>query len=152
MTRKFALVVWMAFMIAGTTQAQQAIDWQTLADVKWVPTYFAEYDDYYNMPEFGKKVKGLDGKEVSLKGFYVPVDPSGSMFALSAYPSSMCFFCNGAGLESVAEIVPRKGETGLKRIAADKYIEIKGRLTLNKSEADHLMYILKETELVRVIK
>jgi hypothetical protein len=133
-------------------RAQQDIDWQTLADIKWIPTYVAEYDDYYNMPKFSKKVKALDGKEVTVRGFYMPVDASGTMFALSAYPSNMCFFCNGAGLESVIEVVPRKGESSLKHIATDKYIQIKGKLKLNHKEADHLMYILEETELVKIIK
>ena len=132
--------------------AQRDIDWKILSDVKWIPKYAAEIDDYYDVPRFGKQIKSLNGKEITIRGFYVPVDPSGSMFALSAYPSSMCFFCNGAGLESVIEIVPKKGESGLKHIAADKYIQLKGRMKLNDSEPDHLMYIMEDAELVKVIK
>ncbi len=148
------LLVAICFVFVGCSivHAQQEVNWQMLADVKWIPKYFAEYDDYFNMPEFGKKVKNLDGKFIKIKGFYVPVDPSGTMFALSAYPSSMCFFCNGAGLESVVEVVPQKGEKALKHVTTDKYIEIKGTLKLNKSEEGHLMYILRDTELVNVIK
>ncbi len=132
--------------------AQEEVDWKTLSDVTWTPKYYAEYDDYFNMPKFGKKVKNLDGKEITVKGFYVPVDPSGTMFALSAYPSSMCFFCNGAGLESVIEIRPKKDASDLKHVVTDKYIQLKGRLKLNQSEADHLMYIMDEAELIKVIK
>ncbi len=150
MNKHFLTIV--IILVCGTARAQQDIDWQTLADIKWIPTYVAEYDDYYNMPKFSKKVKDLDGKEVFAKGFYVPVDATGTMFALSAYPSSMCFFCNGAGLESVIEVVPKKGESALKHVATDKYIQIKGKLKLNQKEADHLMYILEETELVKIIK
>ena len=139
-------------LICATVRAQQTVDWQILADIQWTPTYVAEFDDYYNMPKFSKKVKALDGKEIIVNGFYVPVDASGTMFALSAYPSNMCFFCNGAGLESVIEVIPKKGESKMKHIAADKYIQLKGKLKLNQKEADHLMYILEETELVKIIK
>ena len=139
-------------LVCYTANAQQDVDWKILGDIKWTPTYVAEYDDYYNVPKFSKSVKALDGKNVTIRGFYVPVDASGTMFALSAYPSNMCFFCNGAGLESVIEVVPKKGEASLKHVATDKYIQLKGKLKLNKSEADHLMYILEETELVKVIK
>ncbi|MDR1156440.1 MAG: hypothetical protein LBL04_17185 [Bacteroidales bacterium] len=149
--KKYSLTI-VIILVCGVVRAQQDIDWQTLADIKWIPTYMAEYDDYYNMPKFSKKVKALDGKEIIVKGFYVPVDATGTMFALSAYPSSMCFFCNGAGLESVIEVVPKKGESSLKHIATDKYIQVKGKLKLNQKEADHLMYVLLETELVKIIK
>lgn len=149
---KYLLSLFMLLFCCHTMQAQEEINWQMLSDVKWIPTYLAEYDDYYNMPKFGKKVKNLDDKEIVISGFYVPVDPSGTMFALSAYPSSVCFFCNGAGVESVIEVSPKKGETALKHVTTDKYIRIKGKLKLNQSEADHLMYILENTELVKVIK
>jgi hypothetical protein len=149
--KKYSLTI-AIILVFGAVRAQQDVDWQTLADIKWIPTYVAEYDDYYNMPKFSKKVKVLDGKGITVRGFYVSVDASGTMFALSAYPSNMCFFCNGAGLESVIEVVPKKGELSLKHIATDKYIQIKGKLRLNQKEADHLMYILEETELVKIIK
>ncbi len=150
--KRFFLTTFAVIVFCGITCAQQEVNWQTLADIKWKPTYFAEYGDYFNMPKFSKKVKDLDGKDITIKGFYVPVDPSGTMFALSAYPSNMCFFCNGAGLESVLEVIPKKGEAGLKRVTTDKYIELRGRLKLNQSEAGHLLYILEDTELVKVIK
>ena len=149
--KKYFLTIVIVFTCC-VVRAQQDVDWQMLADITWVPTYVAEYDDYYNAPKFSKKVKVLDKKEITIRGFYVPVDASGTMFALSAYPSNMCFFCNGAGLESVIEVIPKKGESALKHIATDKYIQLKGKLKLNQKEADHLMYILEETELVKVIK
>ena len=149
--KRIFLLIAIAF-VCCTVRAQQDIDWQLLSDIQWIPTYVAEFDDYYNMPKFSKKVKSLDNKEVTIRGFYVPVDAAGTMFALSAYPSNMCFFCNGAGLESVIEVTPKKGDSSMKHIATDKYIQLKGRLKLNQKEADHLMYILEETELVKVIK
>ncbi|MDR2037976.1 MAG: hypothetical protein LBQ60_08635 [Bacteroidales bacterium] len=150
--RRIFITVLFSNIICCIAVAQQEVNWKILADVQWVSTYFPEYDAYFDMPKFGKKVKDLSGKQISIKGFYVPVDASGSMFALSAYPSQMCFFCNGAGMESVMEIIPKKGSTELKKVVTDKYIELKGKLKLNEKEADHLMYILEEAELVRIIK
>ena len=149
--KKYFLIIMMVF-VCSVVRAQQDVDWQTLADITWVPTYMAEYNDYYNMPKFSKKVNALDKKNITIRGFYVPVDAAGTVFALSAYPSNVCFFCDGAGLESVIEVIPKKGESALKRIATDKYIQLKGKLKLNQKEPDHLMYILEETELVKIIK
>jgi hypothetical protein len=63
----------------------------------------------------------------------------------------MCFFCNGAGPESVMEVVTKNGDTKLKYMKTDKYIELTGILKLNKKDPNHLMYILNEAELVKII-
>jgi len=64
----------------------------------------------------------------------------------------MCFFCNASGLETVMEIIVKKGHRDLRRIQVDKYIELKGRFSLNMQSNEHLMYILEDAELVQVIK
>lgn len=64
----------------------------------------------------------------------------------------MCFFCGVGGLETVMEISIKKGHKDLKRVNADKYIKIKGILVLNRSNPDHLMYQLRDAELVRIVK
>lgn len=132
--------------------AQESVTWETLSLVKWVPAYFPSLDGYYDFPKFDKKISKLSGKQVTIKGFYVPVDLLGKVFALSAQPSSMCFFCGGSGPESVMEIVAKSGKTDLKSVKADKYIELKGKLKLNKTDPEHLMYILEDAELVKIIQ
>lgn len=149
--KKLIVLIFM-IVLSHATYAQQPVTWQILSKVTWHTTYIPSLDGFYDMPRFSKEIKALDGKPISIKGFYVPVDATGKIFALSANPSNMCFFCGGAGYESVMEIIVKAGETGLKHIKTDKYIEIKGTLKLNKADSNHLMYILKEAELINVIK
>lgn len=149
---KKLIVLTVIIALGHVIYAQQPVTWQQLSKVTWRTMYVPSLDGFYDMPRFSKDIKALDGKLISIKGFYVPVDATGKIFALSATPSNMCFFCGGAGYESVMEIIVKAGESGLKHIKTDKYIEIKGSLKLNKSDSNHLMYILKEAELVKVIK
>jgi len=149
---KKTFIAFLLFALCHFTYAQQAVTWQLLYKVKWVTTYFPSLDGFYDMPRFSKEIKALDGQQISIKGFYVPVDASGKVFALSANPSNMCFFCGGAGYESVMEIIPKPDNTDLKHIKTDKYIEVKGILKLNKSDQNHLMYILNGADLLNVIK
>jgi hypothetical protein len=107
---------------------------------------------YYDIANFGASLEALNKKEISIKGFYVPIDMEGTVFALSKSPSSTCFFCGTGGIETVMEIVVKKGHQELKRIKTDKYIELKGVLELNRDDPEHLMYLLKEAELLQVIK
>lgn len=139
-------------LITSLTFGQQAVTWEQLAKVSWYSAYIPAMGGTYMLPKFSKEIKALDGKVISIKGFYVPVDVSAKMFALSANPSNMCFFCNGAGPESVMEIWTKTRETHFKHIRTDKYIEVKGMLQINKNDPNHLMYVLSNAELVREIK
>jgi hypothetical protein len=150
MKKVLILSTMLLFYSAG--YSQQAVTWQYLSKIKWVSTYIPSMGGVFDLPRFSKEIKALDGVEISIKGFYMPVDASGKIFALSANPSNMCFFCGGAGYESVIEVIPKSGETDMKHLKTDKFIEIKGVLKLNKNDPNHLMYILKEVELIAIIR
>ena len=147
------IVVTLIFIIISCeSYSQDTVTWKFLSKVKWYSAYVPSLDGVYDLPRFSKEIKEKDGKKITIRGFYVPVDASGKIFALSANPSNMCFFCSGAGPESVMEITVKEGETDLKHIKTDKYIEVKGTLKLNKKDPNHLMYVLNGAELVAVIK
>ena len=120
--------------------------WKTLAKI----TYKKEYDEFLGFkidkPVFSEEIKALNGKEVTVKGFIIPVEgyKSHKEFILSAFPYSMCFFCGGAGPESVMEV---------KSLDAIEYsaeaIVIKGKLKLNTDDVNQLMYSLTDARLVK---
>lgn len=133
-------------------KAQKPIAWQALNDIYWKRGYVKALKQYYDVPHFGESIEALNNKPISIKGFYVPIDMEGKIFALSKSPSNMCFFCGTGGIETVMEIFVKKGHKELKRVKTDKYIEIKGILRLNRNDPYHLMYMLYDAELVRVVK
>jgi hypothetical protein len=140
-------------LLAQQTMAQQAISWEFMSNVKWVWTYVPSLKGKYEMPRFSIDIKAIDGKEITMKGFFMPFDGENKLFALSQYPSNMCFFCGAAGYASVAEVIPKANQLkAFKRLKTDKFIEVKGTLWLNTTEQDHLMFVLKDAELVSVIK
>lgn len=145
----FTLILLSCFCLSD---AQKQITWQTLTDVTWKRAFVQSLGGYYDIANFGASLEALNNKEISIKGFYVPIDMEGTVFALSKSPSSTCFFCGTGGIETVMEIVVKKGHQELKRIRTDKYIELKGVLELNRDDPEHLMYLLKEAELLQVIK
>ncbi|WP_291128569.1 hypothetical protein [Dysgonomonas sp. UBA7698] len=135
-----------------SVKAQKAIAWQALNDVTWKRSYVKALNGYYDVARFGASIEALNNKAISIKGFYVPIDMEGKIFALSKSPSNMCFFCGTGGIETVMEIFVKKGHKELKRVKTDKFIEVKGILVLNRDDPNHLMYLLKDAELVKVIK
>ena len=124
-----------------------------LKDVKIRYLYSLTYDTYLPRPKFGKDLKLLDGKEISIKGFFLPVDVTGSVFVLSYNPMISCFFCTGSGIETIIEINPKEEQIKqFKKLATDNYIQLKGKLRLNAKDYEHLVYVLDNVELVKIIK
>lgn len=133
------------FLIIGTVGFAQNT-WQTLAKI----TFKKEFDELMgfkvDVPVFGKDIKELEGKEIVVKGYIIPVDgfKSHKEFIFSAFPYNMCFFCGGAGPETVMEVVASEP---IEYTAES--IKIKGILSLNDSDINQLMYKLENATLVK---
>ncbi len=134
------------FLIAlvGTAQfADSGKNWEALANVEYEKSK-DEYGEIY-VPKFGENVKKMNGKTVSLTGFIIPFE---GMFEpkhiiLSSLPIAACFFCGGSGPETVAEAYL----TDEVKYTA-KPVTVTGRLELNDTDYDQLMYILKDAKVV----
>ncbi len=120
--------------------------WKTLAKI----TYEKKYDELLgfkvDVPVFADEVKAMEGKMVTVSGYIIPVEgyKSHAEFVFSAYPYSMCFFCGGAGPETVMEVTA----TEPIKYSSEK-ITIKGKLLLNKDNVNRLMYVMMDAELVK---
>lgn len=127
------------------TKAQTIITWEVLKDVKFTEEWSEEFQAFYMVPQFGNKVKSLDGKIVQIRGYIIPVDVVQDYYVLSANPYSSCFFCGQAGPESVMEIQLKKQYDGLRM---DKIVTFKGKLRLNADDIYQLNYVLEDAEVV----
>lgn len=124
-------------------QGTSAENWKTLSKVEYEKST-DEYGEIY-VPKFGPEIKKLENKVIELSGYIIPFE---GMFApehliISSVPVASCFFCGGAGPESVAEIYL---EEPVKYTA--KKVTITGKLQLNATDVDQLMYILKDAKMV----
>ena len=123
--------------------------WKTLKQITWKYKYSEEFKAKVAYPEFGPDIKALENKEVTITGFVVPVEmyagEGQEYIILSAFPASSCFFCGGAGPESVIEVYPTDDSafSSLKRT-----VTFKGKLELNPDDFSHLIYILRDAEYV----
>ncbi len=145
MKKKFVLVLMIA--LAEVSFAQSKFDaWDSFAKTKFDPKYYEKLGEYLFYPTFPADLKALVGKEITLQGFYVPFAPEdGNYIVLSKFPMSQCFFCGGAGPESIAE-VNFKGD--LPKLQIDDLVTVKGKLKLNTDDMDHVNFILTDAILI----
>lgn len=141
--RAFFLIISLAcsFMVMAQ-QGTSAENWKKLSNIEYEKST-DEYGEIY-VPKFGPEIKKLESKVIELSGYIIPFE---GMFApehliISAVPVASCFFCGGAGPESVAEIYLSEP---VKYTA--KKVTITGKLQLNSTDVDQLMYILKDAKI-----
>tara|TARA_B110000914_G_C15150824_1_gene303822 strand:+ start:9 stop:449 length:441 start_codon:yes stop_codon:yes gene_type:complete len=145
MRRKVILLTTFFIMFVGHFFSQNIITWELLKDVEFDEIWSEEFQAYYMVPKFSKSVKEMDGKEVQIRGFIIPVDIVQDYYVLSANPYSSCFFCGQAGPESVMEIQMIKKYEGLRM---DQVITFQGTLRLNIDDIYQLNYILEEAQII----
>ena len=136
----------------GNNQTESAVEekkenlWKTLSKI----TYKKEYDEFLgfkiDVPVFGDDVKALDGEVVRVKGYIIPVEgyKSHTEFILSAFPYNMCFFCGGAGPETVMEV------EALEPVEySSEQVVLEGKLQLNDADINRLMYLLVDAKIAK---
>ncbi len=145
---KKILVLSFTLMIAGFgSQAfAQEYLWKTLSKL----TYKKQYDEMLgfkvDVPVFSDEIKAMEGKVVTVKGYIIPVEgyKGHKEFVFSAFPYNMCFFCGGAGPETVMEVFAKEPVK-----YTTEAVTLKGKLELNSSDFNRLIYGLRDAEQVK---
>lgn len=121
----------------------EELTWKQLTDVEFKDVYVEELDAYYWKPTFGENVKALAGREVYITGYIIPVDYDENFYVLSRYPFANCFFCGGAGPESVVDL---RFKDENRMYETDERLTFRGKLALNADDVYQMNYILEGAE------
>ena len=119
--------------------------WQILDGVKFETKYVEEVEGEYFFPVVNDDLKKIIGETVEIKGYYIPVEMDGNSIIISKYPYTSCFFCGGAGPESVAA-VKVNGKIG--EYYLDELITVRGRFAVNDSDVDMLNFIIEDAKIL----
>ena len=136
MKNKFLIAL--LFLTNAISNSQQQITWDHLAKVSYTDKFFPVYDDYFMYPEFSASVKALEGKQITISGYFLNIDPEEKLYILSKGPMSACFFCGQGGPETAIELEFLK----IPKFKTDDIVRITGTLKLNKDDVEHFNYIL----------
>jgi hypothetical protein len=118
----------------------EKLTWEDLTDVDFKDVYVEELDAYYWKPIFGPSVKNLEGKKFYITGYVIPVDIDEDFYVLSRYPFANCFFCGGAGPETVVDL--QFSGHSPREYATDERLTFAGELKLNADDVYQMNYII----------
>ena len=139
-----AIIASSTLAVAQPLQAQGKT-WKTLSKI----TFKKEYNDMMgfkvDVPVFSEAVKEMEGETITVRGYIIPKEgyKSHKEFIFSAYPYNMCFFCGGAGPETVMEVYAAEPV----EYTAEP-ITLRGKLELNSDDINRLIYAMREAEQV----
>lgn len=134
----------LGFALISFQAIGQENTWKTLAKIS-IEKRFDEVLNYeIEYPIFSDVVKKLNGTEISVEGWMIPLDElrGENYFVLSSLPFANCFFCGGAGPETVMEVFSNN-----KIDYTEKRITVTGILTINADDPLRLMYILNDAQI-----
>lgn len=143
---KNKILIIAVFLISSVCFCQQKVTWKDLAEVKFSEKYLTDYDDIFLYPEFLPTVKSLEGKRITVKGYFLNISPEEKLYILSKGPMSSCFFCGAAGPETAVELQ----FVDKQNFKTDDIVRVTGRFKLNKDDIEHFNYILKDCKAILV--
>jgi len=148
MKKRSGLILVLIGCMLAVTAGENAISitWDTLADVKFRERLNIKLKEYVKIPDFGPSVTALEGKRVQIRGYMIPVSIPDHKYVISAQPMTSCFFCGGAGPQSVIELDFRETP---RRFKTDEIRTIAGVLELNPDDPERLCYRLSSAEMVK---
>lgn len=121
--------------------------WGMFAKTRFIEKLNREFNMYFLYPNFPDELKAMEGKVVSVSGFYIPLDIATSNYAVvSKFPMAQCFFCGGSGPETI--VVGKLKTKPSRRIKTDEIITIRGKLKLNSEDVEEMNFILEEAVIV----
>ena len=139
---KYSVLALFFFFLTISASAQERINWDILADVSFVSEYVEEMGTIQSIPRFGEDPKNYEGKEISISGYTIPIDGTGTYYVLSKFPYANCYFCGGAGPETIIELSLKADAQ--RRFKTDEHVTIVGKLQLNENVVYRLPYLVVE--------
>ena len=126
------------------------LDWKILEKTKFVEKRIDSLNSYASIPTFPLSMRRIEGQQVAMKGYVIPVEETGDeqVLVLSANSYSACFFCGQAGPASVMDI-RLKNPKKLRRFKQDEQVTFEGKLRLNETNFYFFNYILEDAELIK---
>lgn len=134
------LIIFLSFF-STVSFAQESDMWQILSEVQYESKRLGKDELEVDIPIFSKRLSNWNEKKIILKGYLIPVSEFGGKaeYMLSSLPFSNCFFCGGAGPETIVEL---KAKLSVKFTTAR--VSLEGILLLNADDPDHHLYIMKD--------
>lgn len=128
-------------------QAQERNDWTLFESASFNEVFVKEFYSFKSLLEPTDEILSLEGKELEIIGYYIPVATKDNSLILSKTPFASCFFCGSAGQETVIDV--RLSKEAKSNYVADDKIKVRGKLKINSEDWETLCFILEDAIILK---
>ncbi|GGG92049.1 hypothetical protein GCM10011416_06090 [Polaribacter pacificus] len=130
--------------VINNSYGQIKTSWKDIIDIYAKEVIFSEKNPAKAIKGQGKSLKDIEGKKISITGYFLDLDPDGEWFMISKNPFATCFFCGGAGPETVLELMKFKNDK--QKFKTDDIVTATGTIKLiTENEVDVSFILLNPT-------
>ena len=145
--KSFFLVL-LFITVSNSAYSQLKLSWKDVIDVYAKEVSFSEKNPAIAIKGQGKSLKDIEGKVISITGYFLDLDPDGEWFMVSKNPFATCFFCGGAGPETVLELIKFKNVK--RKFKTDDIVEVTGTLKMIVENEDDVAFVLYDTKVKHI--
>lgn len=147
--RSVLLLLLFTLLYTSSAFSQRKITWKELSTAYRNEIYPKKSDDKNTVvylpgksdDEKAISYKDIEGKKVTVRGYFLDLGAESMWYMLSRFPFENCFFCTGVGPETVIEL--GEFQNTKTKFKTDDIVTVTGSLYLIKEE-DEYFYILED--------
>lgn len=133
-----------SLQLQKTSKDIDTVTWEMMGNISFKKKQHPEYG-IVKYPVINEQLKALNKKKVVVSGYIIPLDTD--TYVLSKYVFASCFFCGGAGPETVMGIEFKDLK---KRLKTDQYVVLIGTFEINDTVVEDWIYHLKNAQIVEM--
>jgi hypothetical protein len=137
---KSILFLFLFSLISVSAFSQKTIAWKDVMDIYAKEVRFSEKNPTLAIKGQGMSLKEIEGKKITITGYFLDLDPDGEWFMVSKNPFATCFFCGGAGPETVIELLKYKNVK--KKFKTDDIVTVTGTIKMIAENEDDVGFVI----------
>lgn len=137
---KSILFLFLFTLLSVNAFSQKTIAWKDVMDIYAKEVRFSEKNPTLAIKGQGMSLKDIEGKKITITGYFLDLDPDGEWFMVSKNPFATCFFCGGAGPETVIELLKFKNVK--KKFKTDDIVTVTGTIKMIAENEDDVGFVI----------
>jgi uncharacterized membrane protein (UPF0127 family) len=142
-----SVLIWsFNFVTSSYGQDSSKYLWMQFENAPFKEVFLKEYGSLTRVLDKSKSHDLPENEIITISGYWIPVGQK-DVIVLSKFPYAKCFFCGGAGIESIIEVKPKNSKK--YKFKVDDKITFRGQLVLNDQDWQRAWFILNDAELIK---
>ncbi len=147
---KIKSVFFILFFVSLSNSAfsQKKITWKDVVEIYAKEFRLKEKNPTSVLNKNTLSLKDVENKKVTIRGYFLDIDPNGKWYVLSKNPFATCFFCGKSGPETILELLDY--ENVKKKFKSDDLVEVTGFFNIVYDPEDKMSFVLEKASIKRI--